>query len=233
LPDDFRALPTADVADWLRQGGTHDAAAVVKLRLAINDQAGAAYLIWPLLNLDKVKAAAKPAILRPPADQSPSADVIGGPERSDDSSFAGGAPTEASHVAAASEEPSVGSLYSGETFARSAPHPEGGASQAAKRFGLPVPTLHDLPPYTRSLLKIRVPLSVTLAAKKQPVGQILEIGPGSIVQFDKSCEEMLDLNVSNLPIARGEAVKVGDKFGLRVTSLILPGERFKPVRPGG
>jgi flagellar motor switch/type III secretory pathway protein FliN len=92
------------------------------------------------------------------------------------------------------------------------------------------PTFRDLPPYTRSLLKIRVPLSVTLAAKKQPVGQILEIGPGSIIQFEKSCEEMLDLNVSNLAIARGEAVKVGEKFGLRVTSLILPGERFKPVR---
>ena len=93
------------------------------------------------------------------------------------------------------------------------------------------PSLRDLPIYTRSLLKIRVPLSVTLAAKKQPVGQILEIGPGSILQFEKSCEDMLDLNVSNLPIAQGEAVKVGDKFGLRVTSLILPGERFKPLRP--
>jgi flagellar motor switch protein FliN/FliY len=91
-------------------------------------------------------------------------------------------------------------------------------------------SLRDLPSYTRSLLKIRVPLTVTLAEKKQVVGQILELGPGSIIQFDKSCEEMLDLNVANLPIARGEAVKVGEKFGLRVTSLVLPGERFKPVR---
>jgi flagellar motor switch/type III secretory pathway protein FliN len=93
------------------------------------------------------------------------------------------------------------------------------------------PSLRDLPAYSRSLLKIRVPLSVTLAEKKQPLGQILEIGPGSILQFEKSCEEMLDLNVSNLAIARGEAVKVGDKFGLRVTSLILPSERFKAVQP--
>jgi flagellar motor switch/type III secretory pathway protein FliN len=93
------------------------------------------------------------------------------------------------------------------------------------------PSVRDLPPYSRSLLKIRVPLSVTLAEKKQPLGQILEIGPGSILQFEKSCEEMLDLNVSNLAIARGEAVKVGDKFGLRVTSLILPSERFKAVQP--
>jgi flagellar motor switch/type III secretory pathway protein FliN len=104
-------------------------------------------------------------------------------------------------------------------------------SRSKKKGGARAPSLRDLPTYSRSLLKIRVPLSVTLAEKKQPLGQILEIGPGSILQFEKSCEDMLDLNVSNLAIARGEAVKVGDKFGLRVTSLILPGERFKAVQP--
>ncbi len=92
-------------------------------------------------------------------------------------------------------------------------------------------SIGDLPSYTRSLLKIRVPLTVTLAEKKQAVEEILELGPGSIIQFEKSCEDMLDLSVANLPIARGEAVKVGEKFGLRVTSLVLPGERFKTVRP--
>jgi flagellar motor switch protein FliN/FliY len=88
-----------------------------------------------------------------------------------------------------------------------------------------------LPIYTRSLLHIEVPVVVTLAAKKQAVGQILELGPGSIIHFDKSCDEMLDLSVGEHRIAQGEAVKVGDKFGLRVTSLILPEERFRPV-PG-
>ncbi|HEV3415267.1 MAG TPA: FliM/FliN family flagellar motor C-terminal domain-containing protein [Pirellulales bacterium] len=83
--------------------------------------------------------------------------------------------------------------------------------------------------YTRSLLHIQVPVVVTLAAKKQPVGQIVELGPGSIIHFDKSCEDMLDLSVGGHRIAQGEAVKVGDKFGLRITSLILPEERFKAV----
>jgi flagellar motor switch protein FliN/FliY len=86
-----------------------------------------------------------------------------------------------------------------------------------------------LPSYTRSLLHIEVPVVVTLAAKKQVIGQILELGPGSIIHFDKSCDEMLDLSVGEHRIAQGEAVKVGDKFGLRVTSLILPEERFKSV----
>jgi len=91
------------------------------------------------------------------------------------------------------------------------------------------PSLRDLPPYTRSLLRVKVPLIVTLASKKQPLGRIVELGPGSIIQFDKSCEEMLDLHVGERLVAQGEAVKVGDKFGLRVTNMILPDERFQAI----
>lgn len=90
--------------------------------------------------------------------------------------------------------------------------------------------LKELPEYTRSLLRIKVPVVVTLAEKRQPVGRIVELGPGSIIQFDKSCEEMLELGVGDRPLALGEAVKVGDKFGLRIMSIILPGERFRRVK---
>jgi flagellar motor switch protein FliN len=87
----------------------------------------------------------------------------------------------------------------------------------------------ELPDYTRSLLHIQVPISVTLATKRQPIGQIMDLGAGSIIHFEKSCEEMLDLYVGDHPVAKGEAIKVGEKFGLRITSVILPEERFKPV----
>ena len=42
---------------------------------------------------------------------------------------------------------------------------------------------------------------------------------------------MLSLSVGNRPIASGEAIKVGDKFGLRITSMTMPEERFQPVKP--
>ncbi len=87
-----------------------------------------------------------------------------------------------------------------------------------------------MPSFTRSILKIRLPVRVA-PRKKQPIEQIVELGPGSIIQFDKSCEEMLDLVVGDQLIAKGEAVKVGEKFGLRITSIILPSERFNAVRP--
>lgn len=94
-----------------------------------------------------------------------------------------------------------------------------------------VEDLRQLPSYTRSLLRIKVPVMVTLASKKQSIHQIVELGAGSIIKFDKSCEEMLELEVGGLPIALGEAVKVGDKFGLRINSMILPGERFEKLHP--
>ena len=90
-------------------------------------------------------------------------------------------------------------------------------------------TLENLPKYARSLLRVEVPVSATLAATKQQVDQITALGPGSIIQFEKSCEELLDLYVDGRLIAHGEAVKVGDKFGLRITSVVLPEERFNAV----
>ncbi len=87
-----------------------------------------------------------------------------------------------------------------------------------------------LPKYTRSLLRVEVPVSVILASKKQTVDEILRLGNGSIIQFDKSCDEMLQLEAGDQPIAEGEAVKIGDKFGLRITSIVLPDERFEVVR---
>jgi flagellar motor switch/type III secretory pathway protein FliN len=89
--------------------------------------------------------------------------------------------------------------------------------------------LANMPPYVRSLLKIQVAVSVHLATTQLPVSKILEIGPGSIIQFKRNCEQPLSLCVGDEVIADGEAVKVGDKFGLRITSMILPGERFFPL----
>jgi len=88
----------------------------------------------------------------------------------------------------------------------------------------------DLPIYTKSLLKVKVPVMVTLAAKKQPLSQVVELAPGSIIAFDKPCEEMLTLEAAGQRIGMGEAVKVGDKFGLRIKQIVQPDERFLPVQ---
>jgi flagellar motor switch protein FliN len=90
--------------------------------------------------------------------------------------------------------------------------------------------LRHLPLYSRSLLKIKTPVRVTLASTRLPVQRILELAPGSLIQFQKTCDEPLDLEVGRRRVAQGEAVKVGEKFGLRITAIVLLGERFLRLR---
>src|SRR2546423_15028315 len=76
--------------------------------------------------------------------------------------------------------------------------------------------LNRLPTYARRLLRIRVPVRLTLASQRKHIQEIIELGPGSIIKFDKTCDEPLDLCVGDRPIAQGEVVKVGDKFGVKI-----------------
>ena len=52
-----------------------------------------------------------------------------------------------------------------------------------------------------------------------PVGKILNINVGSIIEFDRPFDAELDLIASNCRIAIGRAVKVGENFGLRITQI--------------
>lgn len=83
-----------------------------------------------------------------------------------------------------------------------------------------------VPLLTRSLLKIKLSVEVILARTRKPLSEILQLGPGTIIQFDKLCDEPLELAVNGYVIAKGEAVKVGDKFGLRILEMVLPPERY-------
>lgn len=88
-----------------------------------------------------------------------------------------------------------------------------------------------LPDFTRSLLQIQIPMSVKVVSTMKPIGKLLEIGPGSILQFEKNCEEPLILEANNEPIAEGTAVRAGDKFGLQISQILMPRERFWSVQP--
>ena len=90
--------------------------------------------------------------------------------------------------------------------------------------------LSQLPRYSRSLLKVRVPVSVQLASRKESVQGVVGLAPGSIIKFDKGCDELLEMVVGRHAVAMGEAVKIGDKFGFRVTSMQLPREHFVQVK---
>ncbi|TWT88614.1 Flagellar motor switch protein FliN [Pseudobythopirellula maris] len=87
----------------------------------------------------------------------------------------------------------------------------------------------ELPPYSVSMLQIKVPLTVTLASKRQSIDDILSLTPGAIISFDKPCDGLLELTADDQPVAVGSAVKVGERFGLRVSDIVMPDERYLKV----
>jgi flagellar motor switch protein FliN/FliY len=72
--------------------------------------------------------------------------------------------------------------------------------------------------YQRGVLNVQAAVSVTLAQKRVPLDTVLRLGPGAMLTFEKNCDEPLTLEVGGQPIATGEVVKVGDKYGIRIRS---------------
>jgi flagellar motor switch protein FliN/FliY len=84
----------------------------------------------------------------------------------------------------------------------------------------------------RRILQIQVPLMVVLAQRKMAVGDILNICIGSVIEFAKPFDEQLELLVNNRPIAFGNAVKIGEKFGLRIIQVGDVRARIDALRLG-
>ncbi|MEZ6089078.1 MAG: FliM/FliN family flagellar motor switch protein [Pirellulaceae bacterium] len=70
--------------------------------------------------------------------------------------------------------------------------------------------------FRQRVLQIETEVSVVLATKRIALQEVLNLTPGTMIHFDKGCDEPLMLQAGHEPIARGDAVKVGDKFGIRV-----------------
>jgi flagellar motor switch protein FliN/FliY len=79
------------------------------------------------------------------------------------------------------------------------------------------------------LRQLPIQVSVRLAEKKIPMLQLLSITPGMLITFSKSCEDLLDLYVNNARYCRGEAVKIGENFGLKINQVGVPPESTHKV----
>lgn len=77
-----------------------------------------------------------------------------------------------------------------------------------------------------------VPLQVTveLGRTRMLIKEILDLGPGSIVELDKLAGEPVDILVNNKLIAKGEVVVIDESFGVRITDIISKMERMNKVQ---
>ena len=81
-------------------------------------------------------------------------------------------------------------------------------------------------------LLLDVPLEVTveIGRTRLAIRDLLQLGQGSVVELAKLAGEPLDVLINGRPIARGEAVMVNDRFGVRLTDIISPSERIAGLR---
>jgi len=71
-----------------------------------------------------------------------------------------------------------------------------------------------------NVLNIDTTLSVTLARQKISLDRVLGMVPGAMLTFSKHYADPMELEAAGLPIAHGEIVKIGDKFGVRILEIL-------------
>jgi flagellar motor switch protein FliN len=80
------------------------------------------------------------------------------------------------------------------------------------------------------LMDVPLDVNVELGRARMTIQDLLALAPGSVIELDKVAGEALDILVNDRLVARGEAVVVNDKFGVRITDIVSPQERIQRLR---
>ncbi len=87
-----------------------------------------------------------------------------------------------------------------------------------------------LSPGLELLLDVELEASLRFGSREMPLGEILDLGPGDVVELDRAVADPVDLIVGDKIVARGEVVLVNGNFGLRVTEVAAPKRRLESIR---
>lgn len=79
------------------------------------------------------------------------------------------------------------------------------------------------------ILDIPLKVTVELGRTRMVVSELLNLGQGSVIELNKLAGEPMEVLVNNKLVARGEAVVVNEKFGVRLTDIISPSERVEQL----
>jgi flagellar motor switch protein FliN/FliY len=80
------------------------------------------------------------------------------------------------------------------------------------------------------ILDIPLKVTVELGRTKMVVSDLLNLGQGSVIELSKLAGEPMEVLVNDKLVARGEAVVVNEKFGVRLTDIISPSERVEQLK---
>ncbi len=92
------------------------------------------------------------------------------------------------------------------------------------------PTTATLGAGLELLLDVELEASLRFGCREMPLGEILDLGPGDVVQLDRHVTDPVDLIVGDKIVARGEVVLVNGNFGLRISEVAAPRKRLESIR---
>jgi flagellar motor switch protein FliN/FliY len=67
---------------------------------------------------------------------------------------------------------------------------------------------------------VPVVVSAVLGNSRMPVGELLKLAPGAVLELDRKVGEAIDIFVNNRLVARGEVVLVDERLGVTMTEII-------------
>src|SRR5215475_14585923 len=71
-----------------------------------------------------------------------------------------------------------------------------------------------------AVFDVPVKVSAVLGRSRMEVGDLLKLGPGTVLELDRKVGEAIDIYVNDRLVARGEVVLVEDKLGVTMTEII-------------
>jgi flagellar motor switch protein FliN/FliY len=80
------------------------------------------------------------------------------------------------------------------------------------------------------LYDIELDATLQFGSRELPLREVLELGPGDVVELDRHVSEPVDLVVGDRIVARGEVVVVSGNFALRITEVATPQMRLESIR---
>ena len=88
----------------------------------------------------------------------------------------------------------------------------------------PTPEIHEK---LKRFLDLPLLVEVVVGSTTLTLGEILNLGPGSVVELNNMIDEPVDIKVNGKLVAKGEIVVVEDKFGVKITDIVEKEERVK------
>jgi flagellar motor switch protein FliN/FliY len=80
------------------------------------------------------------------------------------------------------------------------------------------------------ILDIPLEVTIELGRTKLLIHELLKLGQGSVIELSKLAGETLEVLANQKLVARGEAVVINEKYGVRLTEVVSPMERIERLR---